>query len=400
MKLSVQNFRSIKDETFDLAPITVFYGPNGSGKSTVLYSLLTFKNIVLNPNQRVEAFFDYGFLNLGDFRDVVFNHDRRSKIRLKLLEPENNPKAFYEISFSGETAQAEISFDYPLFDKPIGAKTDIYFPYRLTQQVFVETKFRDGDAITLYWNGITFTGSAMRTDIADVHADKIREAGSFAQTELNHVGIVPLKRGFTRPFYSPLPISTSQTTEEDIATFLAIERYFDGKLSGYLEEIAKREFRVNSAGGTGVYSFDLIDRASRVPCNIVNDGFGINQLVHLLAICLQDRHSFVCIEEPEIHLHPSAVRALAQAFIKMTKEEGKRFVIATHSEVFISTLLAEVARGNLKADDLSCYLTTKEGKESKFEKQEVNEKGQISGGLQAFAQAELENTKILLGLSD
>jgi AAA15 family ATPase/GTPase len=30
---------------------------NGTGKSSVLYAMLTLKNIVLNPNQPVDAFF-------------------------------------------------------------------------------------------------------------------------------------------------------------------------------------------------------------------------------------------------------------------------------------------------------------------------------------------------------
>ena len=33
--LSFQNFRSLRDVTVDIAPLTVVYGPNGSGKSSL-----------------------------------------------------------------------------------------------------------------------------------------------------------------------------------------------------------------------------------------------------------------------------------------------------------------------------------------------------------------------------
>ena len=80
MRLWVKNFRAIREQELDIAPITVLYGMNGTGKSSVLYALLTLKNIVLNPNQSVDAFFGYGFLGLGNFKAVVFDHNDREPI--------------------------------------------------------------------------------------------------------------------------------------------------------------------------------------------------------------------------------------------------------------------------------------------------------------------------------
>ena len=65
MKLHIKNFRSIKQLDLELAPITVLYGHNGTGKSSALYAPLTLKNIVNNPNQHIQEFFDYGFARLG-----------------------------------------------------------------------------------------------------------------------------------------------------------------------------------------------------------------------------------------------------------------------------------------------------------------------------------------------
>jgi len=61
MRLAIKNFRSIKEQVIELAPINVVYGPNGAGKSSLLYSLLTLKNVVLNPNQQPGGFFNYVF---------------------------------------------------------------------------------------------------------------------------------------------------------------------------------------------------------------------------------------------------------------------------------------------------------------------------------------------------
>ena len=82
MRFKIKNFRSIKEQEIELAPITVVYGPNGSGKSSLLYALLTLKNVVLNPNQNTNGFFNYAFANLGNFEAVVFDHQTRNEIEL------------------------------------------------------------------------------------------------------------------------------------------------------------------------------------------------------------------------------------------------------------------------------------------------------------------------------
>ena len=44
--LHLENFRSIRDATLEIAPLTVIYGPNGSGKSSLIYGLLTLRNFL------------------------------------------------------------------------------------------------------------------------------------------------------------------------------------------------------------------------------------------------------------------------------------------------------------------------------------------------------------------
>jgi AAA15 family ATPase/GTPase len=61
------------------------YGANGAGKSSLIYSLLTLKNIVLNPNQLPNGFFNYTFANLGDYEAVVFDHNKNNTLETKFL---------------------------------------------------------------------------------------------------------------------------------------------------------------------------------------------------------------------------------------------------------------------------------------------------------------------------
>ncbi|MFO0837025.1 MAG: AAA family ATPase [Phycisphaerae bacterium] len=110
-----------------------------------------------------------------------------------------------------------------------------------------------------------------------------------------------------------------------------------------------RELRVNVKFGTVLFSLDASQEDTGVSCELVNEGFGVSQLVHLLARCADRQMKIVCIEEPEIHLHPSAVRSLARSLSAIAKQDRKHFVISTHSESLLTGFLAEVARGHLAA---------------------------------------------------
>ena len=72
--LHLENFRSIRDATVEIAPLTVIYGANGSGKSSLIYGLLTLRNFFTNPAQNVPSLFSYPDDQPRGLREVVRNH--------------------------------------------------------------------------------------------------------------------------------------------------------------------------------------------------------------------------------------------------------------------------------------------------------------------------------------
>ncbi|MGC1123065.1 MAG: AAA family ATPase, partial [Candidatus Methanofastidiosia archaeon] len=67
-----------------IAPVTVLYGPNGSGKSTLFHALAFMKNVISNPAQQVDSFFNTGVASFGGFEQVVLEHIPTNKIELKI----------------------------------------------------------------------------------------------------------------------------------------------------------------------------------------------------------------------------------------------------------------------------------------------------------------------------
>jgi len=337
--------------------------------------------------------FNYTFANLGNYEAVVFDHNLANSIEVGVTVEHNKFKVRYMLAFDENGGHLELSHG------ALNFKLDFTFPYALNQSTKGHSVFTDLDQIDVTWNGIIAQVKAsLPAQVGE--ATRLAESLNAPAELLRKVRIVPLKRGFSKPHYSSVSVSPLMITEDEVATYLSNNKYLVPKLSRYLERIVDRDFRINYQPGTSLFSLDSTDRKTGMASELVNEGFGVNQIVHFLAICLHPDAEVICVEEPEIHLHPSAVRRLAQALVEISREECKRFLISTHSEAFLSALLTLVAQGDLDPYDLACYYAVKDGKSTRFERQKVNEKGQIEGGLVSFLEGEMEDIRTLLKVAE
>lgn len=390
-KITIGNFRAVEGPAeLPVGPITVLYGATSSGKSTALYAPLLLRNFALNPNRAADAFFGLGFMDLGGFDACVFNHEGARKIRIAVESRQDDVTTEYEIELSKSGAELQQSAG------SIVLREKVPIPYGLNQNFVKEINVEQQD-LTINWNGIACTvapkqPSAASQEIARHVAVQINQA-----TEaLKAIDVAPHRRGFFKPSYTPVGASQLPTTEDEVASLIINDPNMAGLISAYAEEIFGRDFRLHIPPGTATAFFQTTDKKARSIVNLVNEGFGVNQIVYLLAKMCRPETGLLLIEEPEVHLHPTLVRNFVRVLCSWVKEERKQVMLATHSEQFLISLLTAVSEKLLKAEDLSCLLASKSGKRTEFKQQRVSEDGQVEGGLASFMEGEMKDLKSFL----
>lgn len=401
--LRLRNFRGIEDGMLGLGRVTILTGANNSGKSSVMYGLLTLKNVLSNPNQPLDSFFNFSFMNLGGFKEATYlKQDESKRIGIKVRSQAPGIDAVYEVELGKSKSTLQVTLA-----KPIGfsLKLDVTFPYSLNLAGGASIE-HEGQTYKITWNGITPTVTKEAAkDLppippTDESTAQVTAGMMLPVEDIKGLDFVALRRGFVKPIFSPVPIQPQLITEEEIATFIANDRDLEAQVSFYLERIVNKNFQARPTIGTANFYLHTIDRNTGLLTDLVNDGFGTNQLVFLLAKALRKGQTTICIEEPEIHLHPSAIVKLVEVLIDIAKETNRNFVVSTHSEHFLLALLNKLSRQAIAPSDVRVYYLSKEKARTVIEEQHVTEKGQVEGGLKAFYATELDQMKEFLAIEE
>lgn len=89
--------------------------------------------------------------------------------------------------------------------------------------------------------------------------------------------------------------------------------------------------------------------------NISNVGFGISQVLPIIVSGLvKQENELLLLEQPEIHLHPTAQMCMADFLISMSLN-GKGVIVETHSDHIINRIVRRMMENNLINEKIKIY---------------------------------------------
>lgn len=117
-------------------------------------------------------------------------------------------------------------------------------------------------------------------------------------------------------------------------------------------KISIRNLGNNEISGN-VVSIELFDLRNSVVVAPSDVGFGIGQILPILVEGWTKKNSIICVEQPEIHLHPRLQAELAEFFVKTISENDNQWIIETHSESLMLRIQKMIRNNDLDNELIS-----------------------------------------------
>lgn len=389
--IRLENILSYGPETpaFDLEPLNVLIGPNASGKSNLIEAL----SILGAAPRDIQEPFRQG----GGVHEWLWKGS------------DNSPTATIEVA-------VEVAVSYLAGSTPFRYRlsfTDNLARFVLRDEV-VEDEYLDTPAkgplfYYQYLGGqpvIKVGGESLserRIERGNVRFDQSilsqwRDFGSLSLANLtSNFESIRLYREFQLGHNTPLRRPQQADLPQDylledgsnlavVLSYLLNQPRFKEWLLRNLQDFypAVKDILVVVLGGTAQIFFQEEGLNQNVPATRLSDG-SLRYLCLLVALYNPEPPSVICIEEPEMGLHPDAIPQLAKLLVEASKRS--QIIVTTHSDILVDALtdtpeaviICEKVEGatqlrRLDADKLKVWL-------DKYRLGELWTRGQLGGNL-------------------
>lgn len=431
--LNIKNFKGWKDTgTIRMAPITLFFGTNSSGKSSIGQFLMMLKQTAESPDRRA-VFYPGGknsAFQLGSYLEMVFHRKPENKIAFEycwsLPEPLEIKDPLTGQTFSGDNLSFHAKVG--LADKDRHTLVLVRLQYELqksddtTLSIGMErrpgnkSEYRvDSRDYTLIrkQGRVWYPGAPVRfygfpDEVVAYHqnADFIQELNLRHEKlfrSLSYLGPLRTKAERLYSWTGIEPESVGYSGENTVAAILAARsrkislvkpgakraspsKPFEEIIALKLTEMSLIEdFRVKPISDERQeYEVKVRTKGSKDWVDLPDVGFGISQVLPVLVQCFYaPAGSIIIMEQPEIHLHPSAQSALADVMIDVinSREDGAdrniQLVIETHSEHFLRRLQRRIAEDVVPQEKVSAYFADISKTPARLEPLEIDTYGSI-----------------------
>lgn len=330
-KIQIHGLKSIKDMSIDCRNLNLLTGTNSSGKSTVIQAILLSKQ-----EEAYKEGLNGRLISLGNFGEIQNIELKDEPICIELTDFENKKQT--TMFYASESQRANsikengfISLDnlHYLSCHRIGV-SDIY-------------EKQKGNSTDCGIEGEHALGVLLKNDECNLPDKLFKNDGKHINTLSDQVN-----------YWLERIVGTT-------VTFKDIDR------TNYLQV-----FYCNNPKLTGLQRFH------NRPINI---GSGISYIISIIITCLTaEEDSIICIENPEIHLHPKAQSELAK-FLYFVASSGRQLFIETHSDHIFNGLRVGIAKHEMDRENVAIdfLALNRETFETQCNPVQINDYGDLLG---------------------
>ncbi|MCH5312361.1 MAG: DUF3696 domain-containing protein [Prevotella sp.] len=353
-QINFRNYKAFAENTkIELRPITVLLGKNSSGKSSIC-KLVSVLASALSGNAR-------GILPLrnssvvlgGRYEDLFFANTRNGLV--------------IELSFNdGSTISVE---------------------YLMNDGEFLLRSYTIGNGQQTFSKQYKSSEESKSDDFVGLTQNKLfEEIGQNKETvslAVDYIG--PLRRAAKRAVFSTDIMNIAQVGyygENTPYMLLNSHLRHDGLLlkqvsDWYGENMDGQSLDIIENGSTSG-SYSIVVRRGNAVVNLADVGEGTNQLLPIITQSYASNADLIIVEQPALHLHPSAHAQVAYRLAESAIQSGKTYLVESHSENFVLGLRNLVAKGKLPKTDVALYFIDHDGESATAQLIEIEDDGGLT----------------------
>lgn len=431
-QLHLKNFKGWRDTgPIPLKPLTVLFGTNSSGKTSLEQFFLMLRQtvessdrkLVLHPGDRDSA------VNLGSFEEMVHRRDKTAKLQFGFEWNLPNSLTVEDPKTGRTWTGNEMAFECSvgLQNGKLSQLGVDRFAYRLKQDgndilkvelestgspkarfKLIAEPFELVRSLGRKWElgaPSRFYGFPEQVSAYYQNADFVQDLSLALEQMLRSVCYLgPLRSRGERLYQwsGGEPANVGFAGEQSVSAMLAAkERMLNTRYRGdrrpFQKLIAEELHQLGLIDAFEVRQISANRKEYEVKIktpgapdwvDLPDVGFGVSQV---LPVVVQSFYappgSILFIEQPELHLHPSAQSNLADLFIDVLASRqdgaprGVQLIVETHSEHFLNRLQRRIAEADptkpIETADVACYFARTTGTESTLEALQMDLFGNI-----------------------
>ena len=455
-KITLKNFRCFHDEqTVRLAPLTLIVGENSTGKTSFMALIRALWDVAYG--NRVPDFKEDPY-DLGSFDEIAHHRGakggRADTFEAGFSSPSDNRKTGRGTNNKGDSEHFSVTFgrtgtvpvpirrrfareklwieEHSVTDKGqtirFGTSRGSWefttsvqgAPLDLTQYMIRPLMYYFGSYTLVAGKNakikfVPLNGSPRitRKDLEQIERF-VYTLSSFRKTRLTQrpFASAPVR---SKPHRTYDPTRSSPDSEGDYVPMYLASLYFHnktewrdiqnrlqrfGRAAGLFDEISIRTLGRKESEPFQVQVRKYDGRLKGPKRNLIDVGYGVSQVLPVITeLMRQNTTPMFLLQQPEVHLHPSAQAALGSLCCEVATVH-RQLIVETHSDYLLDRVRMDVrdGRGRLKPDDVSILFFERGDLNVRIYSLRLDEQGNILGAPESYRRFFMEETQKSLGI--